>query len=125
RALGNPTTGCLTTVTLGHPQRRYARNKPFSNLTDEELRAEYAKFRRWAEDTFSNATEPTYLGQSDLKKLQRKEGPRAEQDAMKIFPQNRYLKAQPVLTEEFKDEIYRRFKEEGKSLRTVSKELGV
>jgi len=127
-ALTNPTLGplgsCLPAITLSTTPRRFARNKPFASLTDEELSSEFSRFRQWAQQTFSNAEGPTYLGQFDLRKLQRKDGPQAERDQFKIFPENRYYKAQPVLTEEFKDEIVRRIKE-GASVRRVSMEMGV
>lgn len=113
----------IPAITLSHAPRRYARNKPFSNLTDEELTKKYREFKAWAQDTFGNAESPTYLGQFDLVRLQRKDDKVADQ--MRIFPNNRFYKAQPALSEDFKDEIYKRIKVEGKSLRTVAAELGV
>ena len=41
------------------------------------------------------------------------------------FPLNRSFRSQPVLSEEFKDEIFKQVVEDDKSVRTVSADLGV
>lgn len=41
------------------------------------------------------------------------------------FPMNRQFRAQPVLSEELRDEIYRMISQEGKSVRIVSEKLEV
>lgn len=46
-------------------------------------------------------------------------------DDLMPFPLNRQFKSQPVLSDEMRDEIYRRISVEGKSVRTVSAELRV
>ncbi|KAL8671317.1 MAG: hypothetical protein Q9168_004178 [Polycauliona sp. 1 TL-2023] len=51
--------------------------------------------------------------------------PKEMADDLMPFPLNRQFRSQPVLSEELRDEIYRRIKEEQKSVRTVSAELGV
>ena len=51
--------------------------------------------------------------------------PKEQSDDMLPFPMNRQFSSQPVLSEEFRDEIYRRVTKEFKSVRTVSAELGV
>ncbi|KAL8725621.1 MAG: hypothetical protein Q9181_006342 [Wetmoreana brouardii] len=51
--------------------------------------------------------------------------PKELADDLMPFPMNRQFKSQPVLSEELRDEIYRRITEERKSVRMVSAELGV
>ncbi|KAL8733195.1 MAG: hypothetical protein Q9166_002212 [cf. Caloplaca sp. 2 TL-2023] len=51
--------------------------------------------------------------------------PKEMADDLMPFPLNRQFRSQPVLSEELRDEIYRRINEEMKSVRTVSAELGV
>ncbi|KAI4223072.1 MAG: hypothetical protein LQ349_007500, partial [Xanthoria aureola] len=51
--------------------------------------------------------------------------PRETADDLMPFPLNRQFRSQPVLSEELRDEIYRRIDQEKKSVRTVSAELGV
>ncbi|KAL8655993.1 MAG: hypothetical protein Q9226_002831 [Calogaya cf. arnoldii] len=51
--------------------------------------------------------------------------PKEKADDLVPFPLNRQFRSQPVLSEELRDEIYRRINEEKKSVRTVSAELGV
>ncbi|KAL9576902.1 MAG: hypothetical protein Q9212_006733 [Teloschistes hypoglaucus] len=51
--------------------------------------------------------------------------PREQADDLIPFPMNRQFRSQPVLSEELRDEIYRRITEETKSVRRVSAELGV
>ncbi|KAL8686525.1 MAG: hypothetical protein Q9224_005421 [Gallowayella concinna] len=46
-------------------------------------------------------------------------------DDLTPFPLNRQFRSQPVLSEELRNEIYRRISEEGKTVRTVSDELKV
>ena len=41
------------------------------------------------------------------------------------FPMNKHFRSQPVLSDELKDEIYRRITEDGQDVRTVSASLGV
>ncbi|KAL8945732.1 MAG: hypothetical protein Q9222_007773, partial [Ikaeria aurantiellina] len=51
--------------------------------------------------------------------------PRETADDLMPFPMNRQFRSQLVLSEELRNEIYRRISEEDKSVRTVSAELGV
>ena len=51
--------------------------------------------------------------------------PRERAEDMMPFPLNRQFKSQPVLSEELKDEIYKRIMLEGQSLQVVSAELEV
>ncbi|KAL8790105.1 MAG: hypothetical protein Q9213_000807 [Squamulea squamosa] len=51
--------------------------------------------------------------------------PKEMADDLMPFPLNRQFRSQPVLSEELRDEIYRRINKEHKSVRTVSSELGV
>ncbi|KAL8687978.1 MAG: hypothetical protein Q9218_005995 [Villophora microphyllina] len=51
--------------------------------------------------------------------------PKEQADDLIPFPMNRQFRSQPVLSEELRDEIYRRIAEENKTVRTVSTELGV
>ena len=51
--------------------------------------------------------------------------PKEMADDLMPFPLNRQFRSQPILSEELRDEIYRRIHEEKKSVRTVSAELGV
>lgn len=51
--------------------------------------------------------------------------PREQADDLMPFPMNRQFRSQPVLSEELRDEIYRRIIEENMSVRAVSAELGV
>ncbi|KAL8809023.1 MAG: hypothetical protein Q9200_003801 [Gallowayella weberi] len=51
--------------------------------------------------------------------------PKETVDDLVPFPLNRSFRSQPVLSEELRDEIYRRISKEGKSVRTVSDELKV
>ena len=51
--------------------------------------------------------------------------PKEMADDLMPFPLNRQFRSQPVLSEELRDEIYRRINQEKKSVRTVSAELGV
>ncbi|KAL8751340.1 MAG: hypothetical protein Q9199_006484 [Rusavskia elegans] len=51
--------------------------------------------------------------------------PKEMADDLMPFPLNRQFRSQPVLSEELRDEIYRRIDKEKKSVRTVSAELGV
>jgi hypothetical protein len=54
-----------------------------------------------------------------------KDIPRESADDMIPFPLNKEFRSQPVLSEELKDEIFRRITQEGKSVKVVSAELGV
>ncbi|MCJ1396462.1 hypothetical protein MMC18_009352 [Xylographa bjoerkii] len=51
--------------------------------------------------------------------------PRETADDLMPFPLNRQFRSQAVLSEELKDEIYKRVTQQGKSVRLVSAELGV
>ncbi|KAI4275586.1 MAG: hypothetical protein LQ337_003098 [Flavoplaca oasis] len=51
--------------------------------------------------------------------------PKEMADDLMPFPLNRQFRSQPVLSEELRDEIYRRIHQEKKTVRTVSAELGV
>ena len=51
--------------------------------------------------------------------------PRETADDLMPFPLNKEFRSQPVLSEELKDEIYRRVDLEGKSVKVVSAEMGV
>ncbi|MCJ1399797.1 hypothetical protein MMC11_003000 [Xylographa trunciseda] len=51
--------------------------------------------------------------------------PRETADDLMPFPLNRQFRSQAVLSEEMKDEIYKRVTQQGKSVRLVSAELGV
>ena len=51
--------------------------------------------------------------------------PRETADDLMPFPLNKEFRSQPVLSEELKDEIYRRVGVEGKSVKVVSAEMGV
>lgn len=51
--------------------------------------------------------------------------PKERSDDMVPFPLNKHFKSQPVLSEELKDEIYKRIVLEGQSLQVVSAELEV
>lgn len=51
--------------------------------------------------------------------------PKEMADDLMPFPLNRQFRSQPVLSEELRDEIYKRIDKEKKSVRTVSAELGV
>ena len=51
--------------------------------------------------------------------------PKETQEDLLPFPMNRGFRSQSVLSEELKDEIYKRIMERGDSVRTVSAALGV
>lgn len=51
--------------------------------------------------------------------------PKEEPDDLMPFPLNRHFKSQPVLSEEFKDQIWHQVVELKKSVKTVSAELNV
>lgn len=51
--------------------------------------------------------------------------PKENLEDLMPFPLNRQFRSQPVLSEELKDEIWKRIMEEGKSIRDVSATLGV
>jgi len=51
--------------------------------------------------------------------------PRETADDLMPFPLNKEFRSQPVLSEALKDEIFRRFTKEGKSVKVVSAEMGV
>lgn len=51
--------------------------------------------------------------------------PKETADDLMPFPMNRQFRAQPVLSEELRDEIYRMISQEGKSVRLVSEKLEV
>ena len=51
--------------------------------------------------------------------------PRESQDDLVPFPLNRQFRSQPVLSEDIKDEIYKRVAEDGMSVRLVGAEMGV
>ena len=51
--------------------------------------------------------------------------PRETLDDLMPFPMNRQFRSEPVLSEELKDEIYRMWKEEGKSVRRISSDMQV
>lgn len=51
--------------------------------------------------------------------------PRESWDDLHPFPLNRSFRSQPVLSEELKDEIYRRVVQQGQSVQVVSAELEV
>ncbi|KAL9609383.1 MAG: hypothetical protein Q9167_005852 [Letrouitia subvulpina] len=51
--------------------------------------------------------------------------PREQPDDLMPFPLNKKFRSLPVLSEELKDEIFRRVMERGQSVRTVSADLGV
>ena len=51
--------------------------------------------------------------------------PRETLDDLMPFPMNRQFRSEPVLSEELKDEIYRMWKDEGKSIRRISSDMQV
>ncbi|KAL8925495.1 MAG: hypothetical protein Q9172_002212 [Xanthocarpia lactea] len=51
--------------------------------------------------------------------------PKEKADDLMPFPLNRQFRSQPVLSEELRDEIFRRIKQEKQSVRSVSATLGV
>lgn len=51
--------------------------------------------------------------------------PREHADDFIPFPNNKHFRSQNVLSEDLRDEIWRRVKEDGKSVREVSVELQV
>ena len=51
--------------------------------------------------------------------------PKEHADDMMVFPNNPHFRSQNVLSEDLRDEIWRRVREEGKSVREVSSTLGV
>ena len=51
--------------------------------------------------------------------------PRETLDDLMPFPMNRQFRSEPVLSEELKDEIYRVWKEEGRSVRRISADMQV
>ena len=51
--------------------------------------------------------------------------PKEHADDMMVFPGNKYFKSQSVLSEALRDEVWRRVREDGKTVREVSAELGV
>ena len=51
--------------------------------------------------------------------------PRETLDDLMPFPMNRQFRSEPVLSEDFKDEIYRMWEEEGKSVRRISSDMQV
>ena len=51
--------------------------------------------------------------------------PRETADDLMPFPLNRHFRSQPVLSEELKEEIYKRVMVEGQDVRTVSASLSV
>ena len=51
--------------------------------------------------------------------------PRETLDDLMPFPMNRQFRSEPVLSEELKDEIYRMWKEEGKTVRRISSDVQV
>lgn len=51
--------------------------------------------------------------------------PRETLDDLMPFPMNRQFRSEPVLSEELKDEIYRMWKEDGKSVRRISSDMQV
>lgn len=61
----------------------------------------------------------------NLEAAESKPLPREHGDDFLVFPLNRHFKSQSVLSEELRDEIWRRVKEEGKTVREVSVELDV
>lgn len=48
-----------------------------------------------------------------------------DREQLQPFPQNRFFKSQPVLSENLREEVWRRVMVEGKSVRVVSAELGI
>lgn len=69
------------------------------------------------DETAGSLGEKNIAGERDLPK----EGP---QDLMP-FPLNREFRSQAVLSEELREEVWRRVVQEGKSVKVVSAELGV
>ena len=66
------------------------------------------------------------LLQEQAKAAARDEGlPTETQEDLMPFPLNRSFRSEPVLSDELKDEIYRRIMEEKRSVRDVSTALGV
>ena len=51
--------------------------------------------------------------------------PKETLDDLMPFPMNRLFRSQPVLSEELRDEIFRRWKEDGKTVRQISADLQV
>ena len=51
--------------------------------------------------------------------------PKETLDDLMPFPMNRQFRSEPVLSEELKDEIFRQWKEEGKTVRRISADMQV
>lgn len=51
--------------------------------------------------------------------------PRETLDDLMPFPMNRQFRSEPVLSEELKDEIFRQWKEDGKTVRRISADMQV
>lgn len=51
--------------------------------------------------------------------------PKETADDLIPFPMNRQFRSQPVLSEDLRDEIYRRISQEGKTVRNVSEKLEI
>lgn len=72
-----------------------------------------------------NGSEDEDIGASSEKNLQVGKGiPKESLDDLMPFPMNRQFRSQPVLSEELKDEISKRWKD-GSSVRRISAELQV
>jgi hypothetical protein len=69
--------------------------------------------------------EPQYISSFDRNTWERKDRARAGPDFVTPYPHNRVFKSQPVLSDAFRDEIYRRVVVQGDTVRQVSAQLNV
>ncbi|KAL8765759.1 MAG: hypothetical protein Q9209_007266 [Squamulea sp. 1 TL-2023] len=122
-AFRDPLPGSTNYLNAYDPQGNLirARATPTTNQTTDEDAA-----KNTGEDGEIGETD-SGLGrnQMDQNIVGGKPIPKEMADDLMPFPLNRQFRSQPVLSEELRDEIYRRINEENKSVRTVSAELGV
>ena len=101
--------------------------KPF----ELKARKDAATFRegqesKRTEDEGEDTVQPKHKNGNDDTVLGKNMGiPKETADDLMPFPLNRHFRSQPVLSEELKEEIYKRVMVEGQDVRTVSATLSV
>jgi hypothetical protein len=133
-AVAAPSGGALSSTARRHlsttPVRRASE---YEDAEDENVKIDKNKqaaedFKNWIRGPGENFRKPLYNEMNYISSYDRKTWQRVGHDKERMnipFPLNPAFRSHPVLSEELKEEIYQRIVGSGRSVRSVSAELGV
>lgn len=98
----------------------------YLNAYDATGRLIRATTKKRPEDPDSDESSEGEITSLESKNIQGERAiPRETLDDLMPFPMNRQFRSEPVLSEELKDEIFRMWKEDGKTVRRISADMQV